>query len=547
MKEQHPIPEAALNSASAIIGRTGAGKTYTAKSAVESLLEAGRRVCIVDPTGAWWGLRLRADGSEGFPVIIFGGDHGDVPISGDAECGSRLGEIVAAGDAQQCIIDVSDFSTGETTRFLTAFFEALYTKNRGAIHLVLDEADVMAPQNPMPEARRLQGVVNKIVRRGRIKGFRPMMITQRPQVLDKSVLSQVDTLVALRLTSPQDRKAILEWVRGHSSDSEAKSVIDKLAALRVGQGFVWSPSNDLLELVTFPQIRTFDSSRAPDADEETHAPSPIGGNKIADLRQSLMPKVDEPVTKDMKVAHRAPSAAEVEAIEERGEKRGYQAGFVAGWQQCLGQVRYAIGNLRSPKDAMIISDEPSPLEGLFSEIVKHDDGRLNGILRPKSAPKPAEVDSDLSAPQRRVIEAIAFWEIATSSPSRIQVACAAGYTPSSGGFNNLLGSLRSRGFIEYPAAGTVALTDQGADLRPAPDGRSVMERIHPILSAPQRKVLDAILSKAKPLHREDVAALTGYQPSSGGFNNLLGSLRSLGLIDYPKAGVVEAVSWLRRA
>lgn len=185
----HPIPDAALNTASAIIGRTGAGKTYTAKGAVESLLEAGRRVCIVDPTGAWWGLRLLADGSEGFPVIIFGGDHGDVPINDQS--GERLGEIIASGDVSQCIVDVSEFSTGEATRFLTAFFEALYSKNRGALHLVLDEADMMAPQNPMPETRRLQGVVNKIVRRGRIKGFRPMMITQRPQVIDKSVLSQV--------------------------------------------------------------------------------------------------------------------------------------------------------------------------------------------------------------------------------------------------------------------------------------------------------------------------------------------------------------------
>lgn len=36
----------------AIVGRTGAGKSYAAKTVIEYLLDAGRRVCIIDPTGA---------------------------------------------------------------------------------------------------------------------------------------------------------------------------------------------------------------------------------------------------------------------------------------------------------------------------------------------------------------------------------------------------------------------------------------------------------------------------------------------------------------
>ena len=66
-----------LDHPTAIVGTTGAGKTFTAKSAVEQLLELGRRVIVIDPTGAWWGLRSGADGSEngGFPVLIFGGER----------------------------------------------------------------------------------------------------------------------------------------------------------------------------------------------------------------------------------------------------------------------------------------------------------------------------------------------------------------------------------------------------------------------------------------------------------------------------------------
>ena len=42
----------------------------------------------------------------------------------------------------------------------------------------------------------------EIVRRGRVKGFIPWLITQRPAVLNKNVLSMVDGLVLLKLMSP---------------------------------------------------------------------------------------------------------------------------------------------------------------------------------------------------------------------------------------------------------------------------------------------------------------------------------------------------------
>lgn len=323
----HPIPSSALDTATAIVGRTGSGKTFAGKGAVEGMLAEGRRVCVIDPTGAWWGLRRSADGTgDGLPVVIFGGDHGDVPIA--EASGIALGEIVASGRAPQCVVDVSEFSTGQAVRFLTDFFEALYARNRGALHLVLDEADMMAPQNPLPETRRLQGVVNKIVRRGRIKGFRPMMITQRPQVIDKSVLSQVDTLIAMRLTSPQDRKAILEWVKGHAGDADAQRVVDQLAALKVGEGFVWSPAADVLERVTFPPITTFDSSRAPEADEQEIETAPLSAVDVDGLRAALAVSESPKASAATTNGNRS-SPADPRALEE-AEQRGFERGLTLG-------------------------------------------------------------------------------------------------------------------------------------------------------------------------------------------------------------------------
>jgi DNA helicase HerA-like ATPase len=102
MTIKHPIPATALRESVAIIGRTGSGKTYAARGAVELLLREGARVCIIDPTGVWHGLRSSADGkSPGFSVVVFGGQHADVPIAESS--GAALGHSIRRKDPEPCL------------------------------------------------------------------------------------------------------------------------------------------------------------------------------------------------------------------------------------------------------------------------------------------------------------------------------------------------------------------------------------------------------------------------------------------------------------
>lgn len=312
---------ALLNSAAAIVGTTGAGKTYTAKGVVEHLLAIGRRVIIIDPTGAWYGLRSGEDGRQpgGFPVIIFGGEHADVPIEPTAEAGKALALALAERDVQ-AIIDTSEMTGGEKNRFLTPFLENLYARNKAALHLIVDEADEVAAQRLADGEQRLFGAFDKIVRRGRIKGFRPLMISQRPAVIHKNVLSQIGTLIALKLTSPQDRKAIEEWVKGNADADQAKAVMTSLPTLGRGEGWVWSPAETVLERVTFPPISTFDSSRTPDADDVVVEPA-LTTVDVATLREAMQTSSDGSVTP---AAARKAVIADVEAAEQRGYVWGYE-------------------------------------------------------------------------------------------------------------------------------------------------------------------------------------------------------------------------------
>lgn len=76
-----------------ILGKKGRGKTHTAAVLTEGLIKAGVPTTVLDPTGAWYGLRASADGkAPGLPVVIFGGEHGDAPLT--ATMGTRIAEIL---------------------------------------------------------------------------------------------------------------------------------------------------------------------------------------------------------------------------------------------------------------------------------------------------------------------------------------------------------------------------------------------------------------------------------------------------------------------
>ena len=145
-----------------------------------------------------------------------------------------LAEAVVA-DRFSAIIDLTRFTKGEEMRFAAAFLETLYRKNREAMHLFLDEADVFAPQKPFgPEESKTLGACQSLVRRGGIRGIGITMITQRPAVLNKDVLSQVDTLTLLRMSHPKDLDAIQSWVAVHADAALAKQMITSLPSLEKG-------------------------------------------------------------------------------------------------------------------------------------------------------------------------------------------------------------------------------------------------------------------------------------------------------------------------
>lgn len=151
------------------------GKTYTAAVLVEELLAAGAQVVAVDPVGVWWGLRASADGTgPGLPIVVFGGDHGDLPR--EASQGAEIAALIVE-EGIAAVLDLALLRKGEQARFMTAFAETLYHRNRQPLPLVLDEADAFAPQRPQRGQQRLLGAIEDLVRRGRARGLGVTLVT----------------------------------------------------------------------------------------------------------------------------------------------------------------------------------------------------------------------------------------------------------------------------------------------------------------------------------------------------------------------------------
>lgn len=541
-----------LDTHKAIIGTSGAGKTVTAKDEVEALLTDRRHLCILDPTGAWWGLRSNSAGDgPGFDIPIFGGDHGDVGIEPDQ--GEAVGAIIAGGVS--AIVDVSAMDGREQRRFVLGLMRALRRKPKGNFHLVVDEADEFAPQTaPDDFGFQLAEQMAWVAKRGRLAGFVLTAITQRPADITKAVLSQVQTVIAHQLIAPQDQKAIGDYLKANGDAATRKTVMASLAKLERGERWVYSPRLGLLERGMTPMPSTFDSSRTPEPGEAPVEPRMLAQIDIGAIRAALAPKVQvsddsgQPATSDAAVKA-ALAKAEVDRLEwaahaKRLEQdRDYWKGRAEARLAMIQRARTALQEQDSNAQAAAIdrvtAREPSPAPAKAAEP-----------RRERLAPTVSTGGGAITGPQQRILDALAWWvDLGHATVTNEQAAFVAGYVPNAGGFNNPRGALKMMGHVTYPLPGSVALTESGIALANAPavaaDGDQLRQIISAKLNGPQRRIFDVVV-EAYPdsLSNDEAAQRAGYAPNAGGYNNPRGSLKMMTILTYPQPGHVRASDWL---
>lgn len=157
---------------------------------------------------------------------------------------------------------------------------------------------------------------------------------------------------------------------------------------------------------------------------------------------------------------------------------------------------------------------------------------------------------ELAGPEKKVLDSIAFWNtIGVDHPNNSAVALKAGYTPTSSAYERPRGSLRTAGLIEFPKPDHLKLTAKGESLAAHPVSATSLAGLHEAvmkpLDGPQTKLLTALID-AYPdsMTNEELAEASGYTASSSAYERPRGSLRTIGLLEFPKAGSVKATAVL---
>jgi uncharacterized protein len=582
MKQLHISPELSLpleavTETFGILAIKRVGKSNAGVVMAEEMYDAGLPWVAIDPKGDWWGVRASAEGKgPGLPVVVFGGEHGDVPLE---ETSGRLIADLVVDQRLTCVLDISglmDTNKSAARRFLTDFAERLYARNREPLHVFCEEADEYIPQLVRGDAAKMVGAFERLVKRGGFRGIGITLITQRSASLNKDVLTQIGTLIVLQTTSPQDRKAILGWVVQHALGQE---LVDGLPELAKGEAWVFSPAwLHILKKITFRRRRTFDSGATPTVGVKTRPPATLADVDLAGIRTLMAStiekaKADDPrelrktiselrqqVSKLQSVKDTKPQVevrevhVEIPVLDHK-QVRAIQASVERLMVEHSRHVGRQLQSMLEELDSNIahVMSSPAPLKGRASPLPVDHAGDTGTRLTtrapaPLARPVPSaergngnayqmhnstEDRQRLGLGERKVLAVLAQWP---DGRAQKDVAFLAGYSARASTLGVILSNLRRAGLVEpgQPVRATSDGFSAAGGVQDLPNGPELLEHWmrHPRIGEGERKVLRALIAAyPKTLTHAELCECTNYSPDASTMGVILSKLRKLGLVE----------------
>ncbi|HWG91765.1 MAG TPA: ATP-binding protein, partial [Candidatus Thermoplasmatota archaeon] len=165
------------------------------------------------------------------------------------EKGTPLPNLVKKGKVTVvCLKGVSpDVQEIVVAKLIKGLFEARKVNKIPPFMLVVEEAHNFCPERSVAGAAMSGDSIRTVASEGRKFGMGLTIISQRPAKIDKNVLSQCNTQIILKVTNPNDLKAISASVEGLTADIE-----DEIQRIPVGVAIVSHPT---LAVPAFVEVR----------------------------------------------------------------------------------------------------------------------------------------------------------------------------------------------------------------------------------------------------------------------------------------------------
>lgn len=578
-----PFPKEVLDQHVIILAKTRSGKSSAMRLIAEGLLDEGKPVCIIDPKGDWWGTKSSADGKKaGYPIVIFGGEHADVPIN--EHSGAHVAELVATGN-RPCLIDLGGWYVSDRTRFFIDFAETLFRLNRGIRHLIIDEVHNFAPKGKVisPDAGIMLHWANRLASEGLGRGINIVAASQRPQKVHNNFLDSCETLIAMRVIHPSARIAMKEWVDGCADPEVGKQVLGSLAKMERGEAWVWSPEAGFGPVrIKFPMFSTYDSFKPQniaigklegwaevDLDEVRAKLSDVVKESEANDPKALRAEIAR-LERELASARDQQQEAEVEIKEVSvltDADKQYLANYLEMAEKAAATIEENTRATKAANDSWIetlehlSSSARTLIDGIRQAVaggsvapavsIKAAAVTIHGDVSassqaPKPQPQPARQQKNEDTPSdvlmgkchRAILTALAQH----GQCDKAKLVLFSGYKYS-GTFRRCLGELRTMGFINGGNDETMSITDVGllalGDHAPLPTGKKLREYWISKFGKCHAAILQALFDHPAGLRKEQLCEITKYE-YSGTFRRCLGELRTADLIIGKNDEVMKA-------
>lgn len=124
-------------------------------------------------------------------------------------------------------------------------FEERKKNNIPPFFIVIEEAQNFVPERNFGEAK-CSGILRQIVAEGRKFGISVAAISQRPSRIDKNIIANTSTQIILKVTNPNDVKAIVNSVEGITLETE-----NEIVNMPIGTAMI----TGLIDMPLFVDIR----------------------------------------------------------------------------------------------------------------------------------------------------------------------------------------------------------------------------------------------------------------------------------------------------
>lgn len=533
---------------------SGGGKSWLLRRLLEQT--AGQiQHLVIDPEGEFSTLR------EKFDYVLA------AKTGGDTAADPRTAKLLAERLLElrvSAILDIYELDPHARVLFVRRFLEGIIDAPKTLWHpalVVVDEAHVYCPEVGQAESAN---AVKALATRGRKRGFCAVFATQRLSKFSKDAAAECNNKLIGRTSLDVDMQ------RAGDELGMSKANRGTLRDLDAGEFFAFGPALTFDADIKGTGVQRIHvgpvQTRHPEAGGRLalSAPPPTAHvkallSKLSDLpaeaeqrertvedlkrevatlkRQissSYLPQVETKVVEKfvLKDGQLGRACAIVSHLEQLAEKASE---YENDLRVTAKEIRDAIAQTRTPiptpTPVKVAVEQPR----LVPEM--HTQGRR--VAPAPATSRPASLVSangdgvKLGGGERKILAALAQYPDGRTK-KQLGILCV--YSTKGGRFNNILGALRSAGYIE--GKDTVRITDTGlaalGEWTPLPQGAELLEYWRQQLQPSEAKVLDVIAdAHPRALTKEQVAAATEppYEPSGGRFNNILGKLRTLGLIE----------------